>query len=358
MDKSHKLLIISGAITIFGFMICIVGYLLGGRVTGIGLNNMGISVYTMDDLQSNAADNYEEEHIRLDAFSDIALNVSYADIRIEESDHYGLSYKTNINNRLTYETDNNTLTVLQENNYTGTFQWMFFGIDTSAFHSGRKSEYITIYVPAGCKLKDITLRNSSGDISLDNLSAGSVSINATYGTVDMSTVTSASLDIRVETGDICMSDINTGALHIFGSYGDWLMKRITASEETTIKLQTGSLDIVDSSLNDIQVRNSYGDITGDNVSVTNADFSLETGSCRMRDILFDTLSVDSTFGDVDLKTTLPESDCSFDLSTSYGDVYVNNEDMGTKYKFNAPSEQNKSVTISCSSGDINVNTRR
>lgn len=356
MDKSSKLLFISGAITILGFLTCIVGYLLGGRVTGIGLSSTGIGVYTADDWGNGESANYNEETIRLDAFNSINLDAAYADIRIEESDHYGLAYKTRKRDKPAYGIDNGTLNILLADDSPYSFQLMFFGMNPAAFHSETKNEYIIIYIPAGSVLNDVTLHLGSGDTGLSDVDAASITVDNDYGAIDMNTVTASSIDLRLENGDLSISDISTGNLQIHDAYGNCRMQRITVSGETSLKMESGSLDITDSSLGSVRVWNSYGDIACNGVSAINAAFSLKSGNCRMRDFLFDTLSVDSSYGNVDLRTALPDSGYSFDLSTSYGEVHVDNVDVGTKYVLGG--SQNKSVFMTCESGDINVWTEK
>lgn len=248
MNKSKNFLTVSALITVFGIALITVGYLLGSRITGISLSNSGISVYSLDNLH-NSTDIYTEENISLDSFLNIRLDSLYADIRIEQSDHYGLSYHTYVQGRPSYQISDDTL-IISQNYYPEAprnFQWMLFGIDTSIFHSIMKSESITIYVPSGLSLKDITLTSSSGNTILSGLTADSITLQNVYGSIAMENLTASSIDLYSESGTISLLAADTDLLNISNVYGDVYLKTVLPASEYNLDLSTayGSIHVDD-----------------------------------------------------------------------------------------------------------------
>ncbi|NLL76296.1 MAG: DUF4097 domain-containing protein [Clostridiales bacterium] len=356
MSKTSKYLIICTFLIGIGIVLYIVGFLLGESVTGIGINGRGFQIYTWNHAKNNGVDYCEEDNIDLESFQNMDINIAYADLKIKESDHYGISYKVLKNSPLSYETKNGTLYVKQANNPTeiSSFNWMFFGFNGLGDSSSYVNSLVTVYIPENAALDSISVSNECGNIELCSLNASSVFLFDDYGDVALTDINSPSISLDVNSGNLQMSNITTDTLSSNLDYGDFRMKQVTVNGNADITMESGSLYMGEIFVQTLKAESEYGDITAETLSAGDVYFSLESGSCELKDFVFDSVNASSDYGNVTLNVTAPVGDYSYDLYTDYGTVEIDDQDMGTKYKSLSSSNSAKHINVSCESGDIKI----
>ena len=104
------------------------------------------------------------------------------------------------------------------------------------------SPKITVYLPK-TEYTSLVIKTNTGDISLENISAGS-------------------LDITVSTGDVDLKNIECNSVLSSGSTGDIHLKNVIAKEEVSIKRSTGDVKFNGCDAGEISVETDTGDISG------------------------------------------------------------------------------------------------
>ena len=137
------------------------------------------------------------------------------------------------------------------------------------------------------------IKSTTGDICVENVSAGSLTISVSTGKV---TVTDVSCDrdvfVRVSTGRAYLTNVKCGSFASVGSTGDILLKKLIAEENISIERSTGDVTFEDSDAAEIFVSTDTGDVEGsllsDKVFITKTDTgrikvpnSITGGRCEM-----------------------------------------------------------------------------
>lgn len=360
MNRSKKFIIVCVILTGFGFFLTGLGAALGGRITGIGLSSRGLQIGTPQypygiNYQSPV---YKEDELSLDAFTDISLYAEYADVSVVKSDHYGIFWRSADTRIPAVDVQNGVLTVTQNNKNKGYYgaDWYLFNVNFSSGSIYTEEEVITIYVPEDAVLEEILLESNYGNTALENVGSSSLTISNDYGDITLKNVKAdrpGGIDIHMESGTLDMRDVTAESLRVFNNYGDLDLQDLLVSGEAAMKLESGSLDMENAVFGSLNAKSNYGDITGDTVSSPDTVFTLESGTCRVRDFSVDSLTVDSSYGSAKFTLTSPLSDYSVDLDTDYGNISLNGaERKGGGYV--SRSDNGKLIKISCESGDISV----
>ncbi len=101
---------------------------------------------------------------------------------------------------------------------------------------------ITVYLPK-TEYNSVVINLSTGDISLENLSVGS-------------------LDFKVSTGDVDLKNIQCNSILSSGSTGDITLKDVIAKEKFSIKRSTGDVKFYGCDAGEITVETDTGDVSG------------------------------------------------------------------------------------------------
>lgn len=101
---------------------------------------------------------------------------------------------------------------------------------------------IMVYLPE-TEYSSVAITSSTGDISLENLCAGS-------------------LDITVSTGDVDLKNIECNSVLSSGSTGDIHLKNVIAKEKFSIKRSTGDVKFNGCDAGEITIETDTGDVTG------------------------------------------------------------------------------------------------
>ncbi len=109
----------------------------------------------------------------------------------------------------------------------------------------------------------IVLKASTGDIFVQNISAGALDLSVSTGKV---TVTGANCegDVRIEvsTGKVSMTDIRCKSLISDGDTGDISLTNVIANEAFSIERDTGDVKLDGCDAAEISIKTDTGDVTG------------------------------------------------------------------------------------------------
>lgn len=302
--KSRKLLTILVGIAVS------VSILFCGIIVVTGIQN-GSSA-SASSSQPEEIHSYKLEKTSLEEFSEISISASYTDISILPSDGYYLEYCLD-----------------------GTYTEPSYGVSDGKFQfqeghtqekymicfgfSSHEPFYLNLYVPADKYFDMISIANDSGDVSFETISAKQAELTLDYGNLEFETFT-----------------------------GDTLL----------LTMDSGNVEFETISCKDVTLENSYGSVTGDSFSSSDSIFAIDSGDLSLMDADFKNLDIDCQYGNVKLALRQTLSDYNWDLSTDYGDIYVDNkkikpdDEAEAFYKKDNGADNN--MKIFCDSGNITV----
>ncbi len=222
-----------------------------------------------------------------EAFDGIFVNTDTADIHFAPSDN-------EICKVICYEPDNAKHSVIiQDGTLTidvvAKKEWYdYIGVN---FGSPKitvylpKAEYASLFIkgstadveiPKDFNFKSVDISLSTGDISIENISADNLDLTVSTGNVTVSNVIcEGDTNIKVSTGKTKLTNIECKNFITSGSTGDISLKNVIAAEKLSIKRSTGDVIFDGSDAADIFVETDTGDVSGslltDKVFITQTD---------------------------------------------------------------------------------------
>ncbi|MBQ8304835.1 MAG: DUF4097 family beta strand repeat protein [Blautia sp.] len=151
------------------------------------------------------------------------------------------------------EVQNDTLTIERKNNKS----LRLFGIGFETESPG-----ITVYLPEDT-YKTCTIETDTGDITLQDLSAGDMQLGSDTGRIKLTNIElSDDLDIEENTGDIVLQNVTCRNLKAEGDTGDLRLTDVTASGEFRLETDTGDIVFDGCDADAIHAETDTGDVTG------------------------------------------------------------------------------------------------
>lgn len=214
---------------------------------------------------------------------------------------------------------------------------------------------VTIDIPESWVLS-YDLNSGTGDVIYNEgpLHALDVSVNSGTGKAEFDQVSMTVLNIHLETGVANLSNLDiTGNLDVKSSTGTLTLNHVDAAD-ISLDTETGRVicDYVTGSV--LQAETSTGRVQVSYTNIVGAmDISTSTGSIALTNTLASSFDLSSNTGKVTFASSVP-MDLRYDLSTSTGDVTVNNNDQGNKHQTSTGSILLK---VRVSTGDIEVSVQ-
>ena len=111
--------------------------------------------------------------------------------------------------------------------------------------------------------KSVDISLSTGDICIENVSAGALDLSVSTGKITVSHVTcDGDVKIDVSTGKTDMTDVRCKNLISSGDTGDISLKNVIATEKFSIERSTGDVKLEKSDAAEIYIETDTGDVTG------------------------------------------------------------------------------------------------
>lgn len=109
----------------------------------------------------------------------------------------------------------------------------------------------------------IKIKTSTGNICVENASAGALNLSVSTGGITVSNVICAGdVNVNVSTGKTNLNDIECKNLTSSGDTGDIFLNNVISTEKFSIKRSTGDVRFSDSDAHEISVETDTGDVTG------------------------------------------------------------------------------------------------
>lgn len=354
MRNTQKFALVCGCMIGTGILLTTAGYAMGGRVWGITVGNGGLKVNTPDNSRQSTCE-YLEETRELEEFTDIDINMDFCDLVIEPSDHFGVSYCVDERYHFSAEVVKGCLTVTQ-----GTEPVLGIGSSGNMIFFGTgnitdlwtKDQYIKVYIPENAKLGDIKIQNGNGDVKGSGFSAENLELEMNFGSSELNNISCKTAGIVMGNGKLDLSDFSGETLTVENEFGDTDLSEVSA-DKIEIAMGNGKLESRELKGETLNISQEFGDISLKNVQITgSAVITNGNGVCDLVETEVDNLVITSEFGDVNIVLTDSVSKYTLKLSTEFGKVEINKEDMGSAYK--SLEEKEKRLTVDCGNGDIKV----
>jgi DUF4097 and DUF4098 domain-containing protein YvlB len=317
--------------------------------TGCGIRYI---INSSTTLKKEDAKEFKLEKTKVDPIKEIDVSTRVADIEIIQSDDYYVEIA------YTYWEDTPEYTM--ENGV------MHFD-DSDAFPASYSINFnlknkVKIYLPESASVELIDLRNSSGDVTGESFIAGELKVSVAYGDLTLKNAAAAKCNFELSSGKSKITDFSAGDLKYSNSYGNAEFKNINTGtmqlpddapfNSFTISMSSGNIDIDSMKTSSTKISNSYGDVTCDDITSLEFDASLSSGDVDISKGDFNDVSISNSYGNVDLSLPGTEKDYNMDLSTSYGDIKVDNENY--EDSLNVENGGTREISADLSSGDINI----
>ncbi len=138
---------------------------------------------------------------------------------------------------------------------------------------------ITVSVPQG-EYGALSVRSSTGDIHVENVSADALDLSVSTGKVTVSNVNcEGDMKIRVSTGKTALTDITCKNVITSGNTGDISLKNVIAAEKFSIERSTGDVKLDGCDAAEIVVKTDTGNVIG--TLLTDKVFIAETDTGRV-----------------------------------------------------------------------------
>lgn len=292
---------------------------------------------------------YENEYVKIQ----VPTDASFEEVKLINS--YGNVSADNLNTRsleLTAEYGDVSLINLASGMAAVTLESGSLELD--GFSDGKltiSDEYGNVILKnAESTMADITLE--SGSLELDGFSGEKLTIENDYGNASFKNISAEDISISMESGKFTSTGLRGNTLLLKQQYGHVTLEDSKFAKSVDIFNESGNTDLSDMTAASLKLESDYGKISGEMVSAAACSMILESGDCTVNKFDTDNLDIRSYYGNVKLSVTNPVPEYALQLSTNYGKVKINGEDMGTSYKSLEPNE--KSLVINCESGNITL----
>jgi len=267
-----------------GVLLIIVGVFTGAK-NGVYIQSGKIN---LDGNKDYNYENYDISNIK-----NISVDVSNAKILIKEStnDNFGVDINlTSISQDPTISFENNMIKI-QKNSKFGLniFSW-----DFGSLFDGN-SNVVTIFIPKGSSLNDVTLNTNNGKIEIIDLNSNTVKADTSNGAITTNNV-------------------------VIGS-------------NTSLTTSNGQVDISGSFSDTTYVKTSNGKIIGDGTFSGKTTFKTSNSA-------------------ISFSNKIKRNDCNIIADTSNGTIRINDTKVGDEFKEN--NGANNSIDLDTSNGGITI----
>lgn len=378
--KTKKILLISACAMALGLLLAAAGYFNGASLA-VNVGGRG-GVHITDRTPHTLAQE------SLSAFDSIDLNIEQGDVEFVPSDHYGVVITYYDSNQQYTSTVTNSTLNITETSGRFPFSLINFGIFTQDLE-----DTVKIYIPESTQFRNLKIQNQYGDFKAAGFTSHSTNIQLSFGQLDLSDFSCGSTSITLQNGEGNLKNISADSLTYQNDYGDSTFENITVTTDSKSKIEAqngtviikkfnsgdleinddygdvnldavtlsklkstmgnGSFTINNSTVADSEVKNSYGDINAAGLMSNGASIECQNGTISLSGTLKGNTTVHSDFGDATVRTSLPQEQYSYRISSELGDVTINGEKAARN-----TSQQVKtgdSITISSSAGSASLN---
>ena len=236
-------------------------------VVGGVVFSAGMTALSWDFMQLNTSSYETNTYTVREDFDNITIKTDTADIRFVTTQDGRCAV-------VCYERENETHAVKVENGML-----LVEAADDSAWYRHIGFDFdapeITLYLPQE-DYAAVKIETGTGDIAVEDLSAGALALTVSTGRVTAKNVRCAGeMEVYVSTGKTELNGVRCGGLTSEGSTGDMTLTDVVADGMLSVQRSTGDVALNGCDAAEITVQTDTGDVTGrllsEKVFVTETD---------------------------------------------------------------------------------------
>lgn len=337
-NKKSLIWIISASAMALGLLLAGIGFFCGGA-RALNITQNGVHVF---DRTERAV-----KDLNLNTFQSIDLDTKRFNIEFVQSEQYGIEIRYyDDGDAPTYSVENSTLKVSDRSNRP------FFNIDLG-FLSPENT--IIVYLPKNAALKDVNIKNASGDVAIGSFSAQTTKIEASFGKINASDITSNTVTTTAKSGDIRLKNIKTDSLTANDDFGNITVEDMTTAQLSSV-MKSGNFTVRNSNTGNATITSEFGKIVGETITSTQLNAKCKSGDMKLSGTFTGKTELKSEFGNINLSTSLPVKQYSYGLTVEFGDIRVNGSKDAAHVKESDNATNN--ITATNKSGDINIDFQK
>lgn len=348
MTKTKIVLLAACGVIGVGLFCLGIGKVMGGRA-GFYVDGSGIHTITK---VNGSGEPYVLAKTKLDAFDSVKISAEDADVTIIPSDGYYLEYQTiGADTKPEYKIAGNELTFSEKPSHQ--FFFTYFDFSTQGTSGGEY--YIKLYVPADTVLKTVELLNEDGNITLSDTQADRVTLKNTSGNISIGKIAASQCEINMENGALAIEALHSDNIKIENEYGDITGQTLQGSK-SEINMEDGDLKLNTVEAEMFKLDNDYGDAVITTLNADMADVKMGDGDFTTGTDDISTLLVDNEYGNVTLKLSESLEHYAVDLYTEYGTILlpdnstIDNDSDEASYV--SKNGKGKKIKVECEDGRI------
>ena len=294
-------------------------------VVGLVLAVLGLSMGASrsiywDNMRVHIAEDKISRVTELDLgyFKSVNIDIDFSDVEFIIADQYGID-ACSYGAEWDWSLEDGMLKITQKGRSSINiinFNWSF---------QQPENNYLRVYIPSGATLGTVAINTDSGKVKLGDFRADSVQINNSFGAVEVKAITSDNLKIDLDSGDVTVTDLNVRNLFYHNSFGKGRFQTVSA-ERFTADCDSGDLDLNVCRFGDTVITSSFGKVTTNDLISSRTDVDVDSGDVSLSGEFSGETIIRSDFGRVELSTSKPKEDYSYDISVDFGKITFDNED--------------------------------
>lgn len=211
---------------------------------------------------------------------------------------------------------------------------------------------MTLYLPETDSIA-LKLDNSSGNMSLQDISCKELVLGNEFGNVKLENVAcAAAFSYDNDSGDVNIKNVSCDGLTLSNNFGSSKFENVVCTSFDFTN-DSGNIEIVNSSCGDFALSNGYGSLDVDNTSFAGFSLSNDSGSVSIKGFSAKDVKIITEMGSVAMSEGTMEgakietdsgsltfndvSAGSIDIDSEYGEVNIKNIDSQTETSISSDS---------------------
>lgn len=347
--KRNKILTAILGIAVLSGIIC------SGMVIAQGIRTGAALTHNVSARKESVPQPWELEKRKLEAFSEISINLSYCNLSILPGDDYYLEYHMDGScEKPEYKVSKGRFYFQEGNTQTKYRNGFHLFLNPPRY----EPYYVNLYVPEKQYFDLLELSNDSGNVEIKEIQAQNADIKIEYGNLDLGSFSGEKLSIDADSGNLESKTITCDTLDISNEYGNITGNTFQVSDKASITLDSGNLSLSKLEAGTLTVKDEYGNCSVEELKVKSSSISMDSGNIDFNQAELGTTDITSAYGDVSLVLTDSVSDYNYELHNEYGTVRLDGnrikEDDDGEIHYQKDNQKDNRIFIECESGNINI----
>lgn len=131
----------------------------------------------------------------------------------------------------------------------------------------------------------------------------------------------------LESGDVTIKKVTTEQLDIKSKFGNVSIDEAVVAGAFTGEAESGDIVVGTAEAENLNLKTQFGGIDGNHITADDMILALDSGDCTIDELSAKTIKATSSFGGISLGMLESVDSYSVDVTSEFGEVSVNYEDM-------------------------------